>query len=162
MVSKDNFFEISLIVNGRQHSLFLETRWTLLDVLRTQLGLTGAKKGCDQGECGTCTVILNGKAVNACQVLAVELEGGEVTTIEGISDGSCLNPVQVAFVENDGGQCGFCTPGFIMSTVGLFEMNQNPSDKEILVALGGNLCRCNAYAAIMDSVRSASRKLRDG
>jgi len=162
LVSKDNFFELSLRVNDCQHSLFLETQWTLLDVLRMHLGLTGAKKGCDQGECGTCTVILNGKAVNACQILAVELEGCEVTTIEGISDGACLNPVQIAFIENDGGQCGFCTPGFIMSTVGLLETNQNPSDEEISLALGGNLCRCNAYAAIMDSVRSASRKLKDG
>jgi aerobic-type carbon monoxide dehydrogenase small subunit (CoxS/CutS family) len=159
LTNKPSLFEIAFKVNGEEHLMCVETRWTLLDVLRTSLGLTGAKRGCDMGECGTCTVIFNGKAINSCQLLAVELHGSEVTTIEGISDGVHLNPVQRAFVENDGGQCGFCTPGFIMSTVALLESNVNPSDQEISNALGGNLCRCNAYSAILDSVRQVSRKL---
>ena len=153
---------ISLTINGEIHSLIVDNRWTLLNVLREAIGLKGTKRGCDRGECGACTVILTGRLVNACQILAISLDGFDVRTIEGLSDGPTIHRVQKAFLENDGGQCGFCTPGFVMSAVALLESNPYPTKEEIVAALGGNLCRCNAYGAIVDSVKGAAGKSPNG
>ena len=153
---------ISLTINGKTYSLNIDNRWTLLNVLREAIGLKGTKRGCDLGECGSCTVILKGRSVNACQILAISLGCSDVRTIEGISDGLNIHPVQQAFIENDGGQCGFCTPGFVMSTVALLESNPAPTEEEIVAGLGGNLCRCNAYGAIINSVKAAVGKSPNG
>ena len=151
--------DLTLNVNGQSHQLQVRHHWTLLDVIREQLDLTGSKKGCDRGECGSCTVLLEGKPVYACQILAVQVGSKPVITIEGLGDGSPdpenMDLVQRAFLENDGGQCGFCTPGFVMSTRALLDSNPSPSDEEIRQALSGNLCRCNAYGRILESVRAA-------
>ncbi|MDE2779720.1 MAG: (2Fe-2S)-binding protein [Chloroflexota bacterium] len=151
--------DLTLNVNGQSHQLQVRHHWTLLDVIREQLDLTGSKKGCDRGECGSCTVLLGGKPVYACQILAVQVGSKPVITIEGLGDGSPdpenMDLVQRAFLENDGGQCGFCTPGFVMSTRALLDSNPNPTDEEIRQALSGNLCRCNAYGRILESVRAA-------
>jgi len=146
---------INLEVNGH-HLLEVRHHWTLLEVLREQLDLTGAKRGCDRGECGSCTVLLAGKPVYARQVPAVQAGGRPVVTIEELADGDELDPVQQAFLENDGGQCGFCTPGFVLTTRALLDSNANPTDEDIRRALGGNLCRCNGYGRIIQSVRAAA------
>lgn len=147
---------VSLQVNGTAHRLEVRHHWTLLDVLREQLDLTGAKRGCDRGECGSCTVLLDGKPVYACQMLALQVAGRPVVTIEGLGNGEQLDPVQQAFLDNDGGQCGFCTPGFIMASRALLDSNPQPTDGDIRQALSGNLCRCNAYGRILQSVRAAA------
>ena len=146
---------IQLQVNGAIHDLEVDTRATLLDVLRDGLGLTGAKRGCDLGECGACTVLLDDAPVNACITLAATLSGRRVRTVEGLADGDALHPIQAAFLENDGGQCGFCTPGFLMSAAALLESNPSPSEPQIREALAGNICRCNAYGRIIASVKAA-------
>lgn len=146
---------IRLEVNGERHDLEVDTRSTLLDVVRDVLGLTGAKRGCDRGECGACTVLLDGAPINACITLAATLSGRRIRTVEDLADGDTLHPIQAAFLENDGGQCGFCTPGFLMSAVALLESNPSPSEPEIRDALAGNICRCNAYGRIIASVRAA-------
>ena len=147
--------QIQLQVNGAIHDLEVDTRSTLLDVLRDALGLTGAKRGCDRGECGACTVLLDDVPINACITLAATLSGRRVRTVEGLADGDALHPIQSAFLENDGGQCGFCTPGFLMSAAALLESNPSPSEPEIREALAGNICRCNAYGRIIASVKAA-------
>ncbi len=151
--------DLTLNVNGQPRAVTIRHHWTLLDVIREQLDLTGSKKGCDRGECGSCTVLLDGQPVYACQVLAMQVGGRPVVTIEGLGDGTPnpegMDPVQRAFLENDGGQCGFCTPGFVMSTRALLNHNPNPGDGEIRQALSGNLCRCNAYGRIIESVKAA-------
>jgi len=157
---------ITIRVNGEAHSLAIDTRTSLLDLLRERLGLTGAKKGCDQGQCGACTVLLDGRRVNSCLVLAVAHDGAEVTTIEGLADGDDLHPLQVAFVEHDAFQCGYCTPGQLCSAAGMLEEfeagwpsvvgGDELTDTEIRERMSGNLCRCGAYpnivAAIADTV----------
>ena len=148
---------ITLDVNGRFYSLQIQHQWTLLDVLREELDLTGAKRGCDRGECGSCTVLLAGKAVYACQLLAMQVGTRPVMTIEGLAAVNGLDQVQAAFLDNDGGQCGFCTPGFVLAARCLLDTNPNPSDEDIRQALAGNLCRCNAYGRIIQSVREAAR-----
>ena len=148
---------IRLEVNGARHDLEVDTRSTLLDVLRDTLGLTGAKRGCDRGECGACTVLLDEAPINACITLAATLSGRSVRTVEGLADGETLHPIQAAFLENDGGQCGFCTPGFLMSAVALLESNPSPSEPEIREALAGNICRCNAYGRIIASVKGVGK-----
>jgi len=148
---------ITLEVNGRSYPIQVQHHWTLLDVLREELDLTGAKRGCDRGECGSCTVLLTGKPVYACQLLAMQVGPRPVTTIEGLAAGDRLDPVQQAFLDNDGGQCGFCTPGFVLAARCLLDTNSNPSDEEVRQALSGNLCRCNAYGRIIQSVREAAR-----
>ena len=147
--------EVSFSLNGTGHCVEADTRWTLLYLLREEFGLTGTKRGCDMGECGACTVLLDGLPVNACQVLVAAISACKVTTIESLSDDGNLHPLQVAFLQNDGAQCGFCTPGFIMSAIPLMEEEAPVTRDQIADALGGNLCRCNAYGAILDSVQSA-------
>ena len=147
--------EVSFSLNGTGHCVEADTRWTLLYLLREEFGLTGTKRGCDMGECGACTVLLDGLPVNAWQVLVASFAACKVTTIESLSDDGNLHPLQVAFLQNDGAQCGFCTPGFIMSAIPLMEEEAPVTRDQIADALGGNLCRCNAYGAILDSVQSA-------
>ncbi len=153
--------QIPLEVNGRVHDLSARDHWSLLDVLREELDLTGSKRGCDRGECGSCTVLLDGRPVYSCIMLAVQVRGRSVLTVEGLApdyiDDGRLDPVQEAFLAEDGGQCGFCTPGFLMSARALLDANPHPNDDAIHEALSGNLCRCNAYGRILESVRAATR-----
>ena len=154
------FFEtvqLSLKINGKSHQLTLEPRVTLLDLLREQLGLTGTKKGCDVGQCGACTVHVNGKRVLSCLSLAVMQEGKEITTIEGISDGEDLHPMQQAFIRHDGFQCGYCTPGQIMSAIACVKEGHATSDDNIREYMSGNICRCGAYSNIVKAVASVSK-----
>ncbi|GJD46976.1 Aldehyde oxidoreductase iron-sulfur-binding subunit PaoA [Methylobacterium cerastii] len=148
---------LRLTVNGTAREVLLEDpRVTLLDLLRERLHLTGSKKGCDRGQCGACTVLVDGRRINACLALAISLDGASVTTIEGLADGDRLHPVQEAFIAHDGFQCGFCTPGQIMSAVGLIAEGQAGTDPErIREGMSGNLCRCGAYAGIGDAVLAA-------
>jgi xanthine dehydrogenase YagT iron-sulfur-binding subunit len=148
--------ECSLQVNGVERTLLVEPRRTLLDALRASLGLTGTKKVCDMGTCGACTVLLDGRATYACLLLAVECAGREVTTIEGLGEGDALDPLQRAFVEADAYQCGFCTPGQIMSLRALLDETPHPSDEAIMRAVSGNLCRCGAYRHILEAGRIAA------
>ena len=148
--------EVRLRVNGRDHQLAADARTTLLDLVREQLQLTGTKKGCNFGECGACTVHLDGRRVNACMVLAAAADGREVTTIEGLAAGGRLHPVQQAFIDHDGLQCGFCTPGQIMSAVALLAEGHAGSDAEIREWMSGNLCRCAAYPQITAAVREVA------
>lgn len=152
--------DIRVTVNGQSHELQVRPWATLLEVIREDLGLTGTKEGCGVGECGGCTVIMEGKTVNACMVLAVEADGKRVTTIEGLADGETLHPVQEAFLEIGGMQCGFCTPGMILSTKALLDANRNPTDEEIRKGLAGNFCRCTGYTKIIESVKVAAAKMR--
>lgn len=149
------------VVNGVRRDLTLDDpRVTLLDLLRERLGLPGTKKGCDRGQCGACTVLIDGRRVNACLTLAVTLDGAEVTTIEGLARGEALHPVQAAFIEHDGFQCGYCTPGQIMSAVGLIAEGRAGEDPErIREGMSGNLCRCGAYPGITEAVRDATRRM---
>jgi xanthine dehydrogenase YagT iron-sulfur-binding subunit len=154
--------KLTLRVNGRSHRLSVEPRWSLLFVIREKLGLTGTKVGCERGECGACTVLIDGKARYACMTLAVEAAGTEITTLEGLMKGEDLGPVQQAFVEHDAFQCGYCTPGQIMSVEGLLRTNPDPSLEEIRAAVGGNLCRCGAYPHIFKAARRAAELRRRG
>jgi xanthine dehydrogenase YagT iron-sulfur-binding subunit len=152
---------ISLTVNGVQRTVELEDpRVTLLDLLRERLDLTGTKKGCDRGQCGACTVLLDGRRVNSCMVLAVSQDGAEVLTVEGLAQGGELHPVQAAFVNHDALQCGFCTPGQIMSAVGLIQEGHAGDDPErVREGMSGNLCRCGAYRGITEAVLEAQRTM---
>jgi carbon-monoxide dehydrogenase small subunit len=148
---------VSLRVNGQAHSLEVDTHHTLLDLLRDRLNLTGTKECCSEGECGACTVLLNGNAVNACLILAVEVDGEEVVTIEGLAAGGRLDPLQSAFLEKGAVQCGFCIPGMIMAAKYLLTTNPRPTVAEIKAGLAGNLCRCGGYSRIIDAVAAASK-----
>lgn len=152
--------KISVTVNGVNYEREVESRVSLADFLRQDLQLGGTHLGCEHGVCGACSVLMEGKSVRACLMLAVQVDGAELTTVEGLRDagGSQLHTIQQAFVEEHGLQCGFCTPGFIMSTVELLDGNPNPSDEQIKDALGGNLCRCTGYEAILRSVRLAAAR----
>ena len=159
-------FSLTLTVNGERRALELDDpRVTLLDLLRERLGLTGSKKGCDRGQCGACTVLVNGRRVNSCLALAVSLDGADVLTIEGLARGEDLHPVQAAFIAHDGFQCGFCTPGQIMSAVGLIremreageEVGDGVDVERVREGMSGNLCRCGAYAGITEAVVAAAR-----
>ena len=149
---------IQLIVNGDSHLVEVEDRWTLVEVLRDQLDLTGTKIGCDRSECGACTVIMNGKPVYSCSQLAVWTDGSQITTVEGLASGGQLSPVQQAFVENNGPQCGFCTPGQLMTATALLRNNSTPNAREVKEALVGNLCRCSNYNAIVEAVVMAGER----
>jgi len=154
---------VRLTVNGEPRTLALDDpRVTLLDLLRERLHLTGTKKGCDRGQCGACTVLVDGRRINSCLTLAASLDGAEVTTIEGVADGDHLHPVQEAFIAHDALQCGFCTPGQIMSAIGLINEGQAGSDAErVREAMSGNLCRCSAYVGIVEAVLDAQTRLAD-
>ncbi len=154
--------EVKFKLNGNQMQLAVEDHWTLLHLLREELGLTGTKEGCGSGECGACTVIIDGMAVNSCLYSAVEIDGAEVLTIEGLAaaDGT-LHPLQKSFVENGGIQCGFCSPGMILSAKALLDENPYPSEDEIKHALAGNLCRCTGYVPIFESVKAVIDKTSD-
>jgi xanthine dehydrogenase YagT iron-sulfur-binding subunit len=154
--------KVSLDVNGQAHTLELDTRTTLLDALREELHLTGSKKGCDQGQCGACTVFIDGRRVTSCLTLAVMQQGHRVTTIEGLGTPAKLHPMQAAFVKHDGFQCGFCTPGQIMSAVGLLREGDAGDDLErIREGMSGNLCRCAAYVGITEAVRAAGQRIAE-
>lgn len=146
-------------VNDESVELHVEPHWTLLHVLRRILHLTGTRSGCEMGDCGACTVILNGRAVNACLVLAVEVEAGSILTIEGLAKDGKLHPVQQAFIDHGAIQCGFCTPGMVMASKALLDKNPNPTDDEVRRGLSGNICRCTGYAKIIEAVMSASKAM---
>jgi len=156
-------FSISLTVNGERRTVELDDpRTTLLDLLRERLHLTGSKKGCDRGQCGACTVLIDGRRINACLALSLSHDGADVLTIEGVADGPDLHPVQAAFIAHDGLQCGFCTPGQIMSAIGLIREGQAGDDPErVREGMSGNLCRCGAYRGITEAVLEAQKRLAE-
>ncbi len=153
--------EITLQINGEQETVQIERNWTLLYVLREVLDLTGAKCGCNTGDCGACKVILDGEAVNSCLVLARNAVGKQIETIEGLAKGTQLHPIQQAFIDCGAIQCGYCTPGMIMSAKALLDKNLDPSEEEIRAAISNNLCRCTGYAKIVDAIRTAAQWMRE-
>ena len=150
--------QITFTINGSKDSRVVPPNLTLLKFLREVLNLTGTKSGCDTGECGACTVLMDGEPINACMVLAAEIDGAEIRTVEGLSKDGQLDPLQVAFVENTGTQCGFCTPGILISARALLDRNPNPQYHEIQSALRGNLCRCTGYNRIIDTIQSVAQE----
>ena len=154
--------EIVLLVNSRVHTLNVESDALLIDVLRDQLGLTGTKKGCGTGDCGACTIIMDGKAVTSCMILAVSAEGKSITTIEGLEQNGQLHPIQTAFIEHGAIQCGFCTPGMIMTAKTLLERIPNPTEAEIRAGIAGNLCRCTGYTKIVEAIQAAALAMNGG
>ena len=146
----------TLNVNGTPYSVELDPHMSLLEAVRTVIGLTGSKEGCDDSECGACMMLLDGKPVNSCSYLALQADGRDVTTVEGLADGDELVPLQRAFLEQGGVQCGFCTPGMLISATALLRANPDPSDEDVCIALSGNLCRCTGYAGIVRAVRGVS------
>ena len=152
---------LSITVNGINRTILVEPYYSLLDMLRDELRLTGTKKGCDEGDCGACTVLLNGQPVTSCLVLAHSACDAEVTTVEGLASGGELHLVQRSFAENGGLQCGYCTPGLIMATVGLLNDNPNPTEEEVKFGLGGNLCRCTGYSKVIEAVMAAVESTKD-
>jgi aerobic carbon-monoxide dehydrogenase small subunit len=153
---------LQLTVNGENRQLFVEPYYSLLDTLRDELHLTGTKKGCDEGDCGACTILLNGKPVTSCLVLAHSAHDADITTIEGLAGGDTLHPVQQAFVEHGGLQCGFCIPGLIMAAAGFLNENPAPTEEEARLAIGGNLCRCTGYVRVVEAILSAAQVIREG
>jgi len=153
---------IDFIVNGREYSIDVESDMRLIDILRYKLGLTGVKEGCGEGECGACTIIMDGEAVNSCLVMAVQARGKEIITIEGLEKNGELDPLQTAFMENGAVQCGYCTPGMIMSAKALLLKNPNPTEEEIREAIAGNICRCTGYNNIVKAVKAASNNIDGG
>jgi carbon-monoxide dehydrogenase small subunit len=151
---------ISCTINGKRINVFADPCSTVLDVLRDILNLTGTKEGCGTGDCGACTILWNGKAVNSCLLLANRMDDAEIWTIEGMMEGGKLHPIQQAFIEEGATQCGFCTPGFIMRIKALLESNPHPSDDEIKQGLVGNICRCTGYKAIVAAVRKAAKTMQ--
>jgi carbon-monoxide dehydrogenase small subunit len=154
--------KITLTINGDQYSVRVEPWQTLLEVLREELLLTGTKEGCGKGDCGACTVLLNGKAVNSCLVLAAACDGAAVTTIEGLAKNGDLHPLQKAFITEGAVQCGYCTPGMILSSLGFLQANQSPTEEEIKMGLKGNICRCTGYTKIVKAVAAASKEMAGG
>jgi carbon-monoxide dehydrogenase small subunit len=150
--------KIKIRINRKNYELSVEPDLLLVDLLRDQIGLTGTKKGCEIGECGACTVIMDGKAVNSCLVLAVQSDGAEITTIEGVADNGDLHPIQKAFLEHDAVHCGFCTPGMVLSAINLLNHKPNPTEFEIREAIAGNLCRCTGYQQIVEAIQSVVNK----
>ena len=160
MIPAGEMARIDLTVNDRDHTLLVEPRWTLLHVLRESLGMTGTKAGCERGECGACTVLIDDIPRYACLTLAVEAQGRRIVTLEGLMDGEALGPVQEAFLEEDAFQCGYCTPGQIVAAEGLLRADPNPSSETITRAMSGNLCRCGTYPHIHNAIQSAAGKRR--
>ncbi len=152
--------KIQVKLNGTIKTLEVPNHRLLLDLLRDEIGLTGTKEGCGTGDCGACTVFLNGKPVNSCLILSGELDGADIVTIEGLKIGPELHPIQKAFIQDGGAQCGYCTPGMLMMAKAFLDENMNPSDEEIRFALCGNLCRCTGYAKIVQAVQDAAAILR--
>ena len=152
--------QIQVRVNGQEHEVVVEPRETLLELVRNRLGLKGTKLSCDMEVCGACTVLLDGKPVSSCTTLAIEARGRDVVTIEGVSSNGQLHPLQEAFIECGGTQCGFCTPGMILTAKALLEENSDPTEEEIKEYLHGNLCRCTGYAMIVESIMAAAKKMR--
>jgi len=152
---------IRMTVNGRPYEREVDAETRLLDFLREDLHLTGTKEGCGEGECGACTVLMDGRPVCSCLVLAAQADGTEIVTIEGLADGDVLHPVQQAFIDTGGVQCGFCTPGFVLSVVALLANTPEPTDEEIRTALEGNICRCTGYEKILEAVRLAADRMRE-
>ena len=151
------FHRIKLIVNGEQEQIDVPSNMTLLTMIREKLALTGTKNGCAAGECGACTVMMNGEPVNSCMVLAVEADGSEIITVEGLAKNGTLNAVQQMMIDKGGVQCGFCTPGMLISAYALLQRNANPTEDEIREAIAGNLCRCSGYAPIVEAIKEASK-----
>jgi xanthine dehydrogenase YagT iron-sulfur-binding subunit len=147
---------IQLTINGKNLTAQVEPRVTLLDALRNELDITGAKRVCDRGTCGACTMIVDGKAVYSCSVLAIEAQGKSITTVEGLMQGDTLHPVQQAFIDNDAQQCGFCTPGFVVASKAFLDKNPNPTPEQVQKGLGGNLCRCGTYVGVRAAVAQAA------
>ena len=162
MMQDEDFVTIRLTVNGETHRLVVEPRRLLADVLREDLALTGTNLGCEHGACGACTVLVDGQSVRSCLMFAVQANGHEVMTVEGLAQAGELHPLQQAFWEEQGLQCGFCTPGFLMTAYELLQHNPNPSEEEIRDALSGNICRCTGYQHIIDAVRSAAQTMAAG
>ena len=154
-MTRKHIKKVAFVLNGESFTLDVYHHWSLLQLIRERFGLTGAKKGCDRGECGSCTVLVNNLAVNSCQMLALDIENKTITTIEGLGSPSDLHPIQKAFLKNDSGQCGYCTPGFVISILGLLRENPSPSHNQISKAVQGNLCRCNAYGRILKGIEDA-------
>lgn len=154
--------ELRVTVNGDKYHLLIDSNRTLLDVIRNEMGLTGTKNGCEMGECGACTVLVNGRPTNACLLLALEADGKEVVTIEGLGEGENLDPVQESFIERGAIQCGFCTPGMIISAKAVLDKNPKSDVEEIKKGLRGNLCRCTGYVKIIDAVQAAGQKMEGG
>jgi aerobic carbon-monoxide dehydrogenase small subunit len=152
-----SFHHIKLIVNGKEYALHVSSERSLLDVIREDLELTGTKRGCDKGDCAACTVLVNGEPMNSCLLLAVQADGKEITTIEGVAQGEKLDPLQEAFIKHGAVQCGYCTPGMILTSIAFLRRNTNPSREEIQRAISGNLCRCTGYVQIIDAVESVAR-----
>ena len=150
---------LQLTVNGEPRQILVEPYYSLLDTLRDELHLTGTKKGCDEGDCGACTVLLNGNPVTSCLVLARSAHDAQVITVEGLATRDALHPVQQAFVERGGLQCGFCTPGLIMAAVGLLDQNPDPTVEEVKYAIGGNLCRCTGYSKVVEAILAAAEAM---
>jgi carbon-monoxide dehydrogenase small subunit len=152
-------YPLTLKVNGEVYDLEVPANWTLLDVIREECGLTGTKQGCGNGECGACTVLLDGEPVNSCLVLALQADGKRVTTVEGLSKGGKMHPIQEAFIAHGAIQCGFCTPGMVLSTKALLDKKPHPKELEIREALAGNLCRCTGYQKIVEAIQSLASRL---
>jgi len=150
---------IDLNVNGKKHTIEVKNNWTLLKVLRDELGLTGSKCGCDAGQCGACTVLIDGKSALSCLTLAVAVQGQEIITIEGLGDNGHLHPLQEAFIKHHALQCGFCTPGMIMSAKALLDENPDPSEEEIKYSLRGNLCRCGTYPKVTEAIQETAKRM---
>ena len=150
---------ITLRINGEDHEVAVSPNRTLLEVLREDLALTGTKEGCDDGVCGTCTVLVNGKPVRACLLLAIQAQGSRITTIEGLAEGERLHPIQQAFIDHGAIQCGYCTPGMILAAKALLEETAQPTDQEIKRAISGNFCRCTGYNKIVEAIGSAARMI---
>ena len=153
--------QIQFTLNGRSISRAIPAHRLLLDLLRDEIGMTGTKEGCGTGDCGACTVYLNGKPVNSCLILSGELDGAEIVSIEGLKIGPELHPIQQSFLQDGGAQCGYCTPGMLMMAKALLDENQDPSEADIRYALSGNLCRCTGYAKIIEAVQDAAAMLRN-
>ena len=154
--------QIILTVNGHERSVLVEPRQTLLDVLRYDLRLTGTKEGCGDGNCGSCTILMDGQAVNSCLVLAIEAEGHNILTIEGLAQDGELHPLQKAFIEEGAVQCGFCTPGMIMNAKAILDINPHPTEEQVRLAIAGNLCRCTGYDKIVRAILKVAAASKDG